>query len=386
MNVDAVVFLGMVYPWGIIRHFALLGIELYKECNDVDYYFASIRREPDKGAWQLVKASLPSNVLIETDTFQELVERIDSLFGLYSKVLVHCGGGWGQTKAFLPLRKRYGKRLILVGTTHSYRHDSALRIPMSAFQSLLYLRYYDKIIFQCRYAADKFWGSRMLFAMGKGAIVPLGCEPFGKVSSEIQPGIASKDGLAAILYDKSLFKFVYLAGFRPGKMHSWLVKALAPILRSHPKVKVLFCGTGDESVIVSVKKTIANEGLAEQVLLPGQINRREVPWLLAHCNCAVVPSRAETFGHNFLEPMFAGLSVLGTRLGIGRDIIKDGDTGYGFSLCGYKDLRAKAEMLLADLSKTRNMGLAAKKLVEEDFTHRAVAKQLARTYSELLNV
>ena len=386
MNANAVVFLGMVYPWGIIRHFALLGIELYKECNEMDYYFASIRREPDKGAWQLVKTAILANALIETDTFQQLVERIDSLFASYSNVLVHCGGGWGQTKSFLPLRKRYGKRLVLVGTTHSYRHDSAMRIPMSAFQSLLYLRYYDKIVFQCQYAADKFWGARLLFATGKGTIVPLGCEPFGTGSSEVPSGIASKDGFAAILQDKSLFKFVYLAGFRPGKMHSWLVQAIAPVLRQHPEARILFCGTGDKTVMASVRETIREEGLENQVVLPGQINRSDVPWLLAHCNCAVVPSRAETFGHNFLEPMFAGLPVLGTRVGIGRDIVKDGETGYGFSLHGYKDIRTKAEKLLANQSKTRRMGLAAKKFVERDFTHRSVAKQLARMYRDLLHI
>ena len=386
MNADAVVFLGMVYPYGIIRHFALLGIELYKECNEMDYYFASIRREPDKGAWLLAKAAIPSNALIETDTFQQLVERIDSLFASYSKVLVHCGGGWGQTKALLPLLKRHGKRLVLVGTTHSYRNDSAMRIPMSAFQSILYLRYYDKIIFQCQYAADKFWGARLLFAVGKGAIVPLGCEPFSIISSDVPSGIASKDGLTAILQDRSQFKFVYLAGFRPGKMHVWLLRALAPVLRAHPNARVLFCGTGDEAVIASVKATIAKEMLSDQILLTGQIDRSEVPWLLAHCDCAVVPSRAETFGHNFLEPMFAGLPVLGTRVGIGRDIIKDGETGYGFSLHGYKDIRTKAEKLLANLAKTRRMGLAAKKAVEKNFTHKSVAKQLARVYRDHLGI
>ena len=384
MNANAVVFLGMVYPWGIIRHFALLGIELFKECGEMDYYFASIRREPDKGAWQLVKATIPMDSLIETDTFQQLVDRIATLFTSYSKVLVHCGGGWGQTKAFLPLRKRYGKRLVLVGTTHSYRHDSAMRIPMSAFQSLLYLRYYDKIVFQCHYAADKFWGSRMLFAAGKGIIIPLGCEPFDNISLETPLGITSKGGLAEILRDNSLFKFVYLAGFRPGKMHVWLVHAMAPVLRKNPKARVLFCGTGEESVIEATRAAIRREGLNQQILLVGQISREEVPWLLKHCNCAVVPSRAETFGHNFLEPMFAGLPVLGTPVGIGRDIIKEGETGYTFTLSRKDTISAKAEFLLSDIAKARDMGQTAKRLVSERFTHTAVARQLSNLYRQLL--
>ena len=381
---NAVVFLGMVYPWGIIRHFALLGIELYKACKGVDYYFASIRREPDKGAWDLVRAAIPQESIIETEVFNELVNRVDCLFSEHKMVLVHCGGGWGQTKAFLPLRKRYGGRLVLVGTTHSYRHDSVMRIPMSTFQSLLYLRYYDKIIFQCRYAADMFWGSRLLFAVGKGVIIPLGCETFDDVPSAAPPGIVAKDGILGILQDDSLFKFVYLAGFRPGKMHVWLVHAMAPVLRMHPEARVLFCGAGEQSVINATLAAVQLEKLESQILLPGQVARSEIPWLLKHCNCAVVPSRAETFGHNFLEPMFAGLPVLGTRVGIGRDIIKDGETGYGFSLKQLSTVRVAAEKLLSDVRGTSEMGMRAKKLVEKDFTHAAVAQQLARLYDAQL--
>ena len=40
---NAVVFLGMTYPYGAIRHFALLGCELFKASqDDADFYFASI--------------------------------------------------------------------------------------------------------------------------------------------------------------------------------------------------------------------------------------------------------------------------------------------------------------------------------------------------------
>ena len=384
MNANAVVFLGMVYPWGIIRHFALLGIELFKECGEMDYYFASIRREPDKGAWNIVKGAIPAQTIIEADTFDELVFRIDRLFDVYKNVLVHCGGGWGQTRAFIPLRRKFGSRLKLVGTTHSYRNDSVMRIPMSAFQSLLYLYYYDKIVFQCRYAADKFWGSRMLFAVGKGIIIPLGCEPFDNIVLETPLGIAGKGGLAEFLCDDSFFKFVYLAGFRPGKMHVWLVHAMAPVLRKYPKARVLFCGTGEESVIEATRTAILRERLDQQILLAGQISREEVPWLLKHCNCAVVPSRAETFGHNFLEPMFAGLPVLGTPVGIGRDIIKEGETGYTFTLSNRYTISAKAASLLSDIVRAREMGQKAKKLVSEQFTHSAVAKQLSGLYRQML--
>ena len=381
---EAVIFIGMVYPWGIIRHFALLGIELFKVSKSFDFYFASIQREPDKNAWSIVYDSMPDCSIINVETFDALVRKCGEMFTRYERVLIHCGGGWGQTRAFIPLRKKFGRRLILVGTTHSYRHDSSMRVPMSMFQCLLYLRYYDKIVFQCKYAARKFCGSSLLFAMKKGIIIPLGCEEFEDLPDGVPQAIATDKTLEEMLLDQSVFKFVYLAAFRPGKKHLWLVHAVAPVLREHPEACILLCGTGERSLLDDVRRTIQEYKLEKQILLTGQIQREDVPWLLKHSNCAIVPSRSETFGHNFLEPMFAGLPVLGTRVGIGCDIIKDGRTGWFFSLSSVRSLQVAMQKVLSDVTKTFIMGKEARDLVAKDFTHAAVASQLAKLYEDLL--
>lgn len=386
---NAIVFLGMVYPWGGIRHFALLGCELFKACpSNSDFYYASITREADKGSWRLVRSVLPEDFIIEEVAFATLVSHVVGLLKDYRHLVVHTGGGWGQTKHFIAalrgLDKNLRKRIHLVATTHSYRHDSNMRVPMSTFQYALYRLYYDKVIFQCQYAADRFVGGNHLIKMGKGVVVPLGCEPFNETGLNPPPEIAKKPRLLELLLDDRKFRFVYLAGFRPGKMHVWIINALTTVLKRHFDACLLLCGTGEQDVIDSVNSAIRANSLELQVLLPGQIARNEVPWLLAHCDCAVVPSRAETFGHNFLEPMFAGLPVLGTRVGIGRDIIKDGETGYGFDLNDSSSVQVAAEKLLTDIAATREMGRRARKLVENDFTHAAVAQQLVKVYSDVL--
>lgn len=386
---NAIVFLGMVYPWGGIRHFALLGCELYKaRPSNSDFYYASITREADKGSWRLVRSVLPEDFIIEEVAFAALVSHVVGLLKDYRHVVVHTGGGWGQTKHFIcalsHLCREERHHIHLVATTHAFRIDSALRIPMSIFQYILYCCYYDKVVFQCQYAADRFFGGNHLIKTGKGVVIPLGCEPFGEPADEAPPGITDKGTLLGVLQDDKKFKFVYLAGFRPGKMHVWLVRALAPVLKRHPSAHLLFCGTGDQAVIEATEETIQAEGLSDQILLTGQIARNEVPWLLAHCDCAVVPSRAETFGHNFLEPMFAGLPVLGTRVGIGRDLIKDGDTGYSFDLTNPSSVQSAAGKLLSDVATVREMGKAARMLVEHDFTHKAVARRLSQVYRDLL--
>lgn len=386
---NAVVFLAMTYPWGGVRHFALLGNEIYKNKNrDFDFYVASISQEPDRGFWNTVRAEVPANEIIETQTFPELVSRMLKLVERYDRVVIHTGGGWGQTKHFIralrQLDKKSANRIILIGTTHSYRHDSWMRIPMSAFQYVLYRLFYRIIVFQCQYAADRFVGGNDLIRRGKGVVVPLGCEPFPEKTDE-PPQVIVEMGLDRLLLDNRLFKFVYLAAFRPGKMHVWLVQAIAPVLRKHPEARVLFCGTGGPSVIQATEEAIAQEGLQNQIILTGQIPRDEVPWLLQHSNCALVPSRSETFGHNFLEPMFAGIPVIGTPVGIGRDVIIQGETGQFFNLCEPSSLANAANKMVEHPAETIRMGQKAKAEVENRFRHADVAQQLVRVYDRLLD-
>lgn len=389
---NAVVFLGMTYPEGIIRHFAFLAVELNKVlCKEWegDFYFASTDGETNQNAWPMINNAFSMERIIKANRFELLADKICSLTSKYDRVLVHTGGGWGQTKHFVRAQRRMDKmlqaRLVFIGTTHSYRNSSFLRIPMSAFQYMLYRLYYRMIIFQCQYAADRFAGGNHLLKIGRGAIIPLGCEEFPSAGVEEPPEIVSQSALAPILLDGNLFKMVYLAQFRPGKMHAWLVNSLLPVLRSHKNIRLLLCGSGAEKVVAKVKEIVERHGLSGQVLMPGQIPRYEVPWLLRHVNCAIVPSRAETFGHNFIEPMFASLPVIGTRVGIGREVIMDGKTGFGFSLKDPRELQKAVASLAENPALAKAMGAEAYAIVSKKFRHADVAMSLADLYKKLLS-
>lgn len=387
----AVVYLGMTYPHGIIRHFALLAVEmqrLVERQSSFDLYFASTDGETNQNAWPMIEGVFPRERIIKTHAFENLVDRICALTDQYDRVIVHTGGGWGQTKFFIKakkMRRLASLRIRLVGTTHSYRNDSWMRIPMSAFQCCLYWFFYRMIVFQCQDAADRFLGGNWLIRKGLGTVIPLGCEPFVNVGVASIPLGLQQSGLSEILQDANLFKFVYLAQFRPGKMHKWLVETLAPVLKKNSSARLILCGMGNSEVIDLVKKTVRALGIESQVVVPGQVRRDEVPWLLAHVNCAIVPSRAETFGHNFLEPMFAGLPVLGTRVGIGKEIVKDGETGFGFSLNNKSELQEAAAYLIAHREEAVKMGGRAKKYVSFRYRHSDVAGRMVELYRKLLD-
>lgn len=390
---NAAVFIGMTYPWGLIRHFALLGVELYKRATlNMDVYYASIYRDADRGAWGVVHSEIPESKIIRGTTFAELLDRISSLCATYEKVLIHCGGGWGQMVEFISLRKRVGKhiwrKIRIVVTTHSFNNGTWKRIPTCLVQLFLYLSFADMVVFPCSWIKGKFIGSGLLSLLGKTSVVPLGCEGFPSsfTNNEVPDSIKAAGMETLFGKDTDSFKFIYLAAFRRGKMHEWLVSAIAPALEKHENAYLLLCGVGDREIIQRVRGLIKKLDLEEKILLPGQIPREDVPWLLSRCDSAIVPSRSETFGHCFLEPMFAGIPVLGTHVGIGMNVIQDNMTGRSFNLSSASSLVESAEWMIENRSSLRQMGNAAKELVEARYTHAKVATQLISLYAKVLNI
>lgn len=86
-------------------------------------------------------------------------------------------------------------------------------------------------------------------------------------------------------------------------------------------------------------------------------------------------SKAETFGHNYLEPMFFGTPVIGTDVGIGREIIKDFYTGFLIKNFSKKQLRNAVEFFIKHPEKFKSFGENARNLVHEVFSWEAVAQR-----------
>jgi glycosyltransferase involved in cell wall biosynthesis len=112
--------------------------------------------------------------------------------------------------------------------------------------------------------------------------------------------------------------------------------------------------------------------------------RDDVPEILACCDIAVLPSRAEGLPNAVLEYLAAGLPTIATNVGGNAEILKHGVTGL---LVPPGDSDALASALLALL---RSPALATQiaangnKYVQENFSFGRLVKQIEDLYSELL--
>jgi glycosyltransferase involved in cell wall biosynthesis len=96
----------------------------------------------------------------------------------------------------------------------------------------------------------------------------------------------------------------------------------------------------------------------------------------------VYPSKYENFGQPLLEAGAHGLPIVATPVGVARDIIIDGETGYLTS----DDPKAMSDHihLLQDNNLRQQMGTQIKKLIREKFDWVNIMSQYIGLYRSLL--
>lgn len=95
----------------------------------------------------------------------------------------------------------------------------------------------------------------------------------------------------------------------------------------------------------------------------------------------VYPSKYENFGQPLLEAGAHGLPIVATPVGVARDIIIDGETGYLTS----DDPKAMSDHihLLQDNKLRQQMGTQVKKLIRKDFDWGNIMNQYLSLYNSL---
>lgn len=380
---NAVVFIGQSFPGKVHLNLANFAVAMRTElANSVDMFFAASGRDSDAGAWDVVRNSFLPDFVLRTTHFFELGKKIAVLFSKYGAIVVHCGGSLPEMRLCRRLKGQFGSRCKVVIITHSFSINTWKRIPNSLVKFFLYSFIADRIVFQTLYTARQFCGGMRLLRTGKAVVIPLGCEEFALAMHNDVNTLPVDLGKAI---DGSGFKVVYLANFFPGKGHLQLIEAVEGLL-NECNIKLFLCGGGDDSCRQAVVDKIRTLQLEGKIIVSPRIPRLQVPELLRHMDCALVFSRGETFGHAFVEPMMAGLPVIGTRVGIGEGLILDYQTGFGVDVENMSLVCNALRYMVQDPLRVRRMGARAKEIAESMFSYKSVGNAHASLCKDLLNV
>jgi L-malate glycosyltransferase len=164
------------------------------------------------------------------------------------------------------------------------------------------------------------------------------------------------------------------------KGHPWLIAAAPAVIREFPQTRFVFVGDG--AMRPDLEKQTADMGIRDNFLFLGR--RSDVPDILASCDIAILPSRAEGLPNAVLEYMAAGLPTIASRVGGNAELLEEGVTGL---LVAAEDSAAISEALLRLLRDTdfaRRIAASGRRVAIENYSFDRLIREVDALYSELL--
>ncbi len=142
---------------------------------------------------------------------------------------------------------------------------------------------------------------------------------------------------------------------------------------------------GDGDLRKNYEDMVKEFGLDDKVEFIGSVSNEDLPKTYREADLFVLPSinKGEAFGLVLLEAMASGIPVIASNLPGVRSVFKENEQGLLIESGNENDLRKKLEMILNDESKMREMGRVGRKLVEEKYDWRKIARKLDDLYRQI---
>jgi glycosyltransferase involved in cell wall biosynthesis len=171
-----------------------------------------------------------------------------------------------------------------------------------------------------------------------------------------------------------------VSALRPEKGHDIAIEAIARLLTSFPRLRLLIAGQGR---LASELARLA-EPLGESVILAG--NRADVSAVFDALDVCIHPSRLDAFPTALIEALAASVPVLATAVGGIPEIIDDGNTGVLVGAPPCPDALAhELGLLLADPARRNALAGAGRRAYLERFTARPWVQSTRALYDTVLD-
>lgn len=333
----------------------------------------------------------PEEFVPRDDIFTYLPEFVDKFLQFQQEnqinySLVHTNY-WLSAWVGMQLKKKLG--IEQVHTYHSLgavKYKSVTTIPMIATTRLgtekAVLETADRIVATSPQERDHM--RSLVSQKGKIDIIPCGTDVshFGSISRE-----AARKRLGI---DPETQVILYVGRFDKRKGIETLVRAVGQCqTRKNNKLKLIIGGGyrpghSDGNEYDRIASIVDELGLSDITIFPGRLSREVLPTYYTAADISVVPSHYEPFGLVTIEAMACGTPVIGSDVGGLQFTIVPEETGL---LCPPKDSAAFAvaiDRILGNTEWRNELGVNARKRVQEMFSWDGVASQLSNLYVELI--
>lgn len=164
------------------------------------------------------------------------------------------------------------------------------------------------------------------------------------------------------------------------KGHKYLLEAVPPVLEKYPEA--IFVLAGDGPLKQDLQQIITGLGIKQAVRLIGA--RSDIPALLNWADVFALPSLSEGLPISLLEAMSAGLPVVVSQVGGISEVIEDGINGLLVPPSDSAALGSSIIRLLSNPGLRVELGVAAKSLVEHEYTLDQMGNKYQSLFHKLL--
>lgn len=176
------------------------------------------------------------------------------------------------------------------------------------------------------------------------------------------------------------FRIVFVGRFQAQKNLALLLEQFAQ-LRDEAGGRVELQLVGDGPLFDELQALAASLRLNGEITWHGWLAREQLREVLQSCDCFVNPSHYEGMPNAVLEAMACAKPVVASRVPGNDAVVKDSETGFLFRLDSRTALGDSLRSLMNDPGRANEMGLAARRLVERDFSWKKVAAAYAGLFS-----
>jgi glycosyltransferase involved in cell wall biosynthesis len=174
---------------------------------------------------------------------------------------------------------------------------------------------------------------------------------------------------------------VYSGKIIPSKELDILLKAIAPIMRRIPKVKLLIVGDGDPSYVKCLKQLSSTLQISNNVVFHQWVHRTKLSDFYSASDIAVWPGSVSI---SIVEAFSAGLPVITKRSLITKFAVEYGN-GFTYEPENITDLNGYLEKLITNDSLREDMGKKSRLLVEQKLNWKTITLQYLCAYNSALN-
>lgn len=166
-----------------------------------------------------------------------------------------------------------------------------------------------------------------------------------------------------------------------------LINAIEQIsLEGEKNFIVIIVGAEGDLTYAQLEEIVTKKNIKQFFKFLGAVYGEKKEKLYKECDVFVLPTLKDTFPLVILEAMRSGLPIISTDTGAISEIIDNGNTGFILQPKDTQMLIAKVKYFIKNPAKINEMGAAAKKKYDENYTAEIFERNFSQVLKKILSV